>query len=195
MARTDEKKDLSVDDKFELLLSVLAQKDSGGITKEDLAAILTQTAQVSAQTMQKALKPENETHPGLSAFSHAEGDQKQPKGALPFECYYNGYPVHKFPETETWREWQLYSQVKPGEYTVIRKDGTPMHVTVRGEKDALGKLTKVWIEHPILRDEKGLVPPKTVLLYQILHNENPRKAFVEAMQEHIASMLPESAAV
>jgi hypothetical protein len=185
-------KELSTDDKFELLIAALTQakQQESAITPEALEKILANTAQAT----QKALRPENPDHPGISVFSYPEGDKARPKPALPFECFYNGYPVHKFPETEHWREWEMFAQVQPGEYTVIRKDASPMAVTVKGERDAVGKLTKVTIEFPVLRAESTLVPPKTVVLYQILHNENPQKAFLEAMQEHLRLMFAGAAA-
>lgn len=184
MAKSD--KELTVDDKFDLLIGVLQSTLAANqqLTPDTLKEILA----TNASNFQKAMKPENDTHPGRSAFSHPDGDVKHPKPALPFEVFYNAYPVHKFPETETWREWELYSQVKPGEFTVIRKDASVMNVTVHGEKDATGKLTKIRIEHPILREEKNLVPPKTVLLWQLINPQNPRKAFLEAMQEHIRTL-------
>jgi hypothetical protein len=183
MARKeDDDKTLSVDDKFELLIAALASNK--GITKDDLREIMAGTAELSAEAMKKSLKPENERHPGKSCFAYAEGDVAKPRPELPFEFFYNAYPMHKFPETEHWRELELAAQVEPGTYTVIRRDGTPMAVEVKGDRDVNGKLTKVSVEFPILRGEKALVPPNTVVLYQIIHNENPRKAFVEAMTEH-----------
>lgn len=149
----------------------------------------TQTA--TAKAMQKAMKPENQTHPGISALSYPEGDVAKPRPALPFEFYWNAYPVHKFPETQHWRELELMAQVKPGEYTVMRRDFTPMTVTVKGDHDATGKLTKVEVEFPISRAERALVPPQVVLLYQLVHPDNPRKRFVEAMQHYLLMQVGE----
>jgi hypothetical protein len=145
----------------------------------------------TAQAMYKAANRSNEEHPGKSVFAYPEGDVAKPRPALPFDFFYNAYPVHKFPETEHWRELELAAQVKPGEYAVLRKDGSKMKVTVTGERDADGKLTKVEVSFPVLRAEAPLVPPKSVLLYQIVHSETktPRRAFLEAMQEHLQQTL------
>jgi hypothetical protein len=178
----DEKPALSVDDKFELLIGALATNK--GITKDDLAEILSGTALLSADAMKKSLKPENDAHPGKSCFAYAEGDVEKPRPTLPFEFFYNAYPWHKFPETQHWRELELACQVQPGAYTVIRRDGTPMPVEVKGDRDVTGKLTSLRVEFVVSRDEKALIPPQSVLLYQLLHNDNPRKAFVEAMTEY-----------
>lgn len=180
------------DEQFNKLLAVLAaNKPDGGIDLAALKTVLESTAAVSASTMKKALKPENEQHPGKSVFSRAQGDVADPRPTLPFEFFMNGYPCHKFPETEHWRELELMCQVVPGEYTVMRKDFTPMAVTVRGERDMTQTLTKVSIEFPVSREEKGLVPPKVVLLYQLVYPDHPRRRFVEAMQEYMQIMLGE----
>jgi len=173
--------ELTNDDRFLMLLEVLAQQKDNAVTPEMLEKILAS----QATAVQKAMKPENETHPGISAFSYPEGDRARPRPVIPHEFFYNNYPVHKFPETEHWRELELACEVVPGSYTVIRRDGSRMTVEVKGERNADGKLTRVSVEFPVTRDEKALVPPKQVVLYQILHNDNPRKAFVEAMTEHL----------
>jgi hypothetical protein len=173
-------------DQFERLIAALTAQaqTQQPLDKAALKEILTETAQLSASSMQKAMKPENDTHPGISALSYPEGDVARPRPTLPFECFYNRYPVHKFPETQHWRELELLAEVKPGKYTVIRRDNTPMPVEVLGTKDANGNLTKIEIEFAVSREEKALVPPMAVLLYQIVHPDNPRKRFLEAMQEY-----------
>lgn len=149
----------------------------------------------TAKAMQKAMRPENEHHPGISAFSRPGGDLAAPKGDLPFEFWYLNYPCHKFPETEHYAEWDLMAQVKPGTYTVIRKDGTPMAVEVKGEQDANGKLTKVEVIFTVSRENKWTVPPKSVVLYQIAHagTKPPKRLFVEAMNEWLTVTLGEEA--
>jgi hypothetical protein len=174
---------MTADEKFEMLIAALTQKASDGISKDDLRQILVDTQTVTAKAMQKVMRPENETHPGISAFSHPEGDRAKPKPALPFQLFWNYYPVHKFPESESWVEWEQYAQLKPGEFTVVRNDGTPMKVSVTGEKDADGKLTKVEVKFPISRMEKNLVPPRYVLAYQLIHEGEPRKLFKTAWMQ------------
>lgn len=181
---------LTADEKFERLLEVLAQQRAGGgMDPETLQKIL----EANAGAVQKAMRPENSQHPGISCFSHPEGDQKHPKPPLPYQLFWCGYPVHKFPETETWREWELSAQLQPGEYTVIRKDGSKMTVTARGERDADGQVIKLEVSHPMTREDKHLVPPKTVVMWQMIHPDNPRARFVEAMQEHLHLVLSQGA--
>lgn len=151
----------------------------------------------TAKAMQKAMRPENETHPGISAFSYPEGDVARPKPAPAYEFFYNGFPVHKSLETHHWRECELMKDVEPGEYTVIRKDTTRMTVTVRGERDADGKLTKIDLSFPVSREEKPLVPPMMSVLYQIVHAKDmtPKEAFLRATQEHLGLILGEAVGV
>lgn len=160
-----------------------AQPAAQGLTADLLEAIMTRTAEISASSMKKAMKPENEFHPDKSVFNYPEGNREHPKTLPPFEVLYNGYPVTKFPETQHWRELELFAQVRPGTYTVLRKDGSRMDVVVDGQTDADGKLTKIDIHFPISRDEKFLIPPQMVVLYQLVYSDNPRQRFVEAMQE------------
>lgn len=184
-------RELTIDEKFEMLIAALTAKPDGGITKDDLAAIL----DANSKGIQKALKPENEFHPGVSAFSYPEGDVAHPKKDLPFQFWYNGYPSHMFRETEHWREWELMAKVTPGTFTVVRKDGSLMTVEVKAERDANQQLTRLDVTFPISREEKWLVPPKSVVLYQLVHSDHPRKRFLEAMQDWLAFTMGETATV
>ena len=184
MARTSDT-ELTPDDKFDLLIQALMAQQSKGIDKDTLQEILAS----NSTAVQKAMKPENETHPGKSVFSYPEGDIARPRPVPAHEFYYNNYPMHKFPETEHWRELELACEVVPGTYTVFRRDGSRMSVEVKGERNADGKLTKVSVEFPVSREDKALIPPKSVVLYQLLHNEHPKKAFVEAMTEHLQMVM------
>lgn len=183
MARTEE---LTTDDKFERLLEVLAAQRAPGLELDALKTLLLETN----RTARKEAKPENDTHPGKSCFSYPEGDVAKPKPVLPFAFFYNAYPCHKFTETEHWRELELMAQVQPGEYTVMRKDFTKMSVSVVGERDADRNLTSLKVEFPVSREEKSLVPPKHIVLYQIVHHEKkPKQCFMEAMREYTEIML------
>lgn len=156
--------------------------------REKAAAAAAQTA--TAQAMHKVANRSNDNHPAISAFSYPEGDVARPKPELPFQFFYNAYPFHKFPETQHFRELELAAQVKPGTYTVLRKDASKMSVKVSGTTDADGNLEKVEVIFPVTRDEKALVPPQSVVLYQIVNShKTPKRAFLEAMQEWLVFQL------
>lgn len=198
-----EKDELTADDKMLLLLEALVQQKQHAqpFDMDALKEVLAQTSQATAQAMQKAMKPENTDHPGVSAFSYPEGDKAHPKAVPPYELWYFQYPMHMFPETEHWKEMELACQVQPGEYTVLRKDESSMRIVVTAESNGDGKITKLRIGLPegagISREDKWLMPPKTVLLYQLVHaNEGtPKRVYLKAMQEYLLSTLDEPAAV
>lgn len=174
----NEREPLSVDDKFELLIAALAQKQGEGITKDDLAEILAN----NAQSMKKALKPENEKHSNVSAF-HPKGG---PHMELPYECFYLNFPLHKSVETCHDRELELLLQVKPGSYRILRKDLSDMEVTVRADTTPTGKITRLFIEFPVAREEKHQIPPMHVVLYQLAHPEvSAHRRYLDAMNEHL----------
>ena len=180
-------------EQFAQLLQAIASNKAAGLDAESLTTILEQTAQSTATAMQKAMKPENADHPGVSVFSHPTGDKAMPKPPLPYELFWNGYPVHKFPETETWKEWLAQSNLPgPGNYTVLRNDGSKMVVTVEAEFNADAKMTKVLVKHPTTREDKDKIPPKPVIIAQMLATGDPRGAFIAAMQEQIGGMFGES---
>lgn len=199
----DDKPELTSDDKLMMLLEALVQQKQQAqpFDMDALKEVLAQTSQQTAQAMQKAMKPENTEHPGISAFSYPEGDLARPKVITPYEVWYFNYPVHMFPETEHWRELELIAQVKPGAYSILLKDQTMMQIEVKGTRDGDGKLRKIEIGIPedksISREEKWLMPPKTVLLYQLVHHgtASPKRVYMEAMREYLQIALdePESA--
>jgi hypothetical protein len=176
-------------DQFEALLGALtANKSDGlGIGKDELAHILKETAITSAQALQKAMKPENFDHPGISAMSYPEGDVARPRPVLPYELWWNAYPMHMFPETEHWRELELACVLRPGSYTVLRKDGTKMPIEVTAQRDADGKITRLDVTFTETREGKWLTPPKMVTLYQLVNGgpeKHPRQVFMAAMNEY-----------
>jgi hypothetical protein len=175
------------EDQFALLIAAIgkASNTSGGTDAATLKDLLAGAAIVAANHTEKVQNPSNKHHPEMSVFDYPEGGVARPKKVPPFQFFYNGYPCSKFPETEHWRECELMCDVRPGEYTVIRKDGTKMQVTVRGETDANNALTKIDVQFSVSREERVLVPPKSVVLYQIVHagTKSPRQLFIEAMTE------------
>ncbi len=183
----NETTELSADDKFQMLIEALMERKDQGLTPETIERLLAG----QATAMQKAMKPENATHPGFSVFRIKGGDAPE----LPFEFLYNNYPASKFPDTLHDRELELMAQVQPGVFTVVRKDGSIMEVKVKAERDAKQTITKIKVEFPISREDKWLVPPMTVVLYQLVYPDNPRRRFVEAMQEHLSLVMGDPVAV
>ena len=128
----------------------------------------------------------------MVSLAYPEGDVAKPRPVIPFGLLWNGYPAHKFPETQHWRELELMRQLQPGEFTVLRKDAATMKVTVKAEKDPAEKVTRLVVEFPISREDKPHIPPMSVVLYQLVHPDNPQRRFVEAMQEYFEMVFPTS---
>lgn len=149
-------------------------------------------AKVAADHTHKLANPSNKTHPGKSVFSYPEGDVARPRPVLPFEFLFNGYPMHKFPETQHWRELELAAQVQPGEYKVMRKDYTDMKVSVTGERDANDVLSKIDVRFSVSREDRDKIPAQAVLLYQLVHahtGKSVKRLFLEGMQEWLTITL------
>lgn len=188
----DEKPALTTDDKFELLIAALTQRqsESGGLSKDALREILAEQA--------KERDPSNKTHPGHSSLSHPDGDRAHPREhILPFEVMWNGFAVHKWWETHHYRELELLAQLQPGEYTVMRKDGSiwPEKVKVEATRDAAGRVTRLTVTFSVQRGEKDQVAPLFVTAYQMVHADRPlRKTFVEAMNAWMEMTLGEEPA-
>lgn len=161
------------------------------------AAAMTGAAKAAAEHTEKVRNPSNQTHPGLSDLSYPEGDRARPRPVLPFEFLYNGYPFHKFPETQHWRELELALEVQPGEYKIKRKDYSDMKASVTAERDADDKITKVEVRFTVSREDRDKIPAQAVVLYQIAkaHSGKPIKAlYLEAMTEWLTITLGESVA-
>lgn len=68
----------------EALIAKIAEigKNSGGITADQFAEVLKNQAAANADAIGKLVLPENKRHPGISVFSHPEGELERPKGRL-----------------------------------------------------------------------------------------------------------------
>jgi hypothetical protein len=66
----------------QLAPSLKVATSAGGLTAADLKALL--------DGQRKAMRPENETHPGISAFSYPEGDRDRPRPELKRPTYFAG---------------------------------------------------------------------------------------------------------
>ena len=77
-----------------------AKSQGAGLSASDLRQILLD--------QRKAMKPENDRHPGISAFSYPEGESKRPKPALRRKVYFNG--ISEDAESLTPLEIELYNR-------------------------------------------------------------------------------------
>jgi hypothetical protein len=164
-----------------LLLERLNQPSTGGMTAEQLAEILHATGLSTANAMQKALKPENAFHPGVSVYSYPEGDRDRPRPALRCAMSWVGHPIDSGNEgNEHWYELELLNQMEPGAYTVHKTDQSEVQLTVTGIKAPDGTLERMDFTFPVGGMEKYNVAPKPVMLLEALG-----MTYMEAMTKYL----------
>lgn len=140
------------------------------------------SARIHAQAMKKALRPENEIAPGISAFNpKGERDHARPK---PTHIYMMArYPICDPGnyDTTTWSELELLNQLKAGAYKVTKADGTDVEVLVKTEYDSAGRPYRT----TLFADGKGIAddeqkhnwPPLMQILTQMITGEAPMQSF------------------
>lgn len=159
---------------FERLGAATPQMDPA-----QLAEILKATGLTTAAAMQKALKPENAQHPGISCFSYPEGDLAKPRPELKCKMSWVGAPIDSGNNgTMHWFELELLNQVAPGVYTVTNADMTLTQLTVEGTRDPAGAIESLAFRFPLKNSEKNNVSPMAVWLLEALG-----RSYMDAMSE------------
>lgn len=139
-------------------------------------------AQINAQAMKKALRPENEIAPAISAFN-PKGETLYPR-PKPKQIYMMArYPICDPGnyDTTTWTEIELLNQLKHGAYIVTKSDGTDVEVLVKGEADSAGRPYKM----TLFADGKGIQddeqrnnwPSLMQVLTQMVTGEGPAQSY------------------
>lgn len=137
-------------------------------------------ATIHARAMKKALRPENEIAPGVSAYN-PRGEVAFPR-AKPTHIFLQGpYPVCSPQDyaTVTATEIALCNQLLPGDYLVTKADGTDVKVTVKTEFESNGRTPyRTTIIMPMADDDqKANWVPLVQMLTQILTGEQPQQSF------------------
>ena len=169
-----------------------------GLTPEQFAAILAaipkpadddtllkKRAEYDAEAMRRALHPEIEFHPGISVYSHPEGDKAHPKEPLKCQVFWVGFPLEL--ETLTTEEAELANQLVShtamrgeAKYTVTRTDGTPMQVDVTCDTDNLNQIRKLMIMFPCRDEQRHNLPSMANMLREMLGVLSPKEAELRA---------------
>jgi len=133
---------LTADQLREILLSV----------KGDETARNEQLGQIMAQAREPM--PENKTLP--------------PDGKPDLRCptLYCGMPVGK--DVSTIEELTLFNRLEPGIYRVTKADNSRVDVTVTGERDEKGRITRLAVSMDTNGEKKHNWPPLDALLMQIV---------------------------
>lgn len=178
------------DAQFDRLIQALTAQKSGGLDADTLKTIL----QESAKATQKAMRPENEAHPGISDFN-PEGERDNPNPQLECDTYYRGFPIHKSWETHTRQELSLLNEVQGGVFTVLRKDFQPMRVEVAVDRDPAGKSIKKEVKFDVSREERHYIPSMVSVLLQAVNREQltPKQAYIQAMRAELDRLTAQDA--
>lgn len=111
-----------------------------------------------AATMAREPIPENKQDPGISVYSHPEGDLKRPRTKLRCPMYLGYYdedgkiiPAFEYLEgTTTERERVAMNRLSQGTYTVTRNDEEVGLVRVHEQTDSLGQPVRLVIAPPFV---------------------------------------------
>jgi hypothetical protein len=121
-------------------------------TREGVSA--TDLAKAVAEGAAKAGKPENAVHPGISVYSHPEGEVARPKDKLKCRMFIGGGPLEE--GTLTPAEIDALNLVTPGFYRIKKSDDSETILEVRGQVNANKEIEKLWIViHPEDPDKNG----------------------------------------
>ena len=125
----------------------------------------------TAKATRRALRPENETHPGKSVYNPTGG----PWPDMPYEGIWVVEPVHQDYQC-TVEEIELFVALQPGKYMCQRSDGSPLPVEVSVERGGPeNKVTKkkVWFN---TRDQlRHNLPPKTAMMREMIRQHAESK--------------------
>lgn len=141
----------------------------GGLMSADLKTLL--------DGQRKAMRPENEQHPGISAFSYPEGDLARPKPLLRRPTYFNGGNQRDDSLTPT--EVDLFNRF---ETTRNAKGGRWRAVLKRN-----GSAEELYIVTDEAKSMDGRIgmPPLTQILRELLDGEeaaNPELLFARVTE-------------
>lgn len=124
-------------------------------------------ADEQAKATKRILRPENEFHPGKSAYSYPEGDLARPRPAFTCKTFWVGAQCDH--DTSTAREIELLNAVPAGVYACQKSDGSIITVTVKVTTDDAGQ--------PVQKE--FWFPTKD----QHRHNQTSQLAMLESMLE------------
>lgn len=147
-----------------------AQTGGSGLSAEDLRSIL--------KDQRKAMKPENDQHPGISAFSHPEGEQAKPKGELRRTTRFIGMRQREDSLTPT--EIELFNRFDRNR--IARGGQWRANVTGHGTAEEL----HILCDDALTLDGRASMPSLTLILRELLDGE--AAANPEALAQRVADL-------
>ena len=152
------------------------ENDVAGFTIADLVSALKASsgnddetmrrrAEFEAEAKKRLDEVENKTHPGISVYSHPEGDRAHPKDPLKCRMYWVGYEERA--ETLTPQEIEYYNRSKPGTYSFTRTDGSSETLTIEARQTLDGTLDSLTFHFPCKGEKRHNLPSKLAMLKEI----------------------------
>lgn len=166
------------------LLAAAQQPASGGVSAADLERILLRTNQVAADAAQRAANPSNPTHPDISVYSYPEGDRARPR-TFKCEMFWAGYDLGL--DTTTAEEIELLNRAEPGLYPFRRTDKTMDVLTVTGERNAGGTLTKLLFTFPT-KENLETLPGMDAMLRWAFHVQSAEERELATLRQQLEAM-------
>lgn len=150
----------------EQLDRILSRIGGGGNSSNDAIATLAQTMKElvaaqnrSADATEKTIIRQNATHPGLSAFSHKEGEVAHPKNKLSAHTLFLGVP--QFEDSLTPVEIDLFNSITTGRNA---RDGA---WTATYEPSTQGGKPKLNVSIAIQEGDLASTPPLVQILAEL----------------------------
>lgn len=157
---------------------------------ERIAGAQLEGADRIARATKTAGRPDNQSPPGISVFN-PRGDKDFPKPPLKAQIF-APWPVEH--ESITREEVELFNLIQPGDYIVVRNDGTKAKFMVKATyKMDSDVMDRILINHDTAfnNDNHTLIPPLTSVLRQML-KQNPK---TRTAADRVLSMDEESALI
>ena len=164
----------------------------GGVTAEQLEAVMGRLLSVQANAHAEAMKEiaerdrrDDVNYPRVSVFSYPEGDKANRRPDLKCRMFWCGADIDW--DTTTAYEIELLNQFEPGEYTFKRIGGAPEKLSVDGEKNAAGKLSKLNFIFPT-KEQRDTLPPMSWMLRDALGVKTPEQIEIDRLRAQIEEM-------
>ena len=153
-------------------IAALAQnQQASSLTPDTLERILKSTAEAGAEGMRRVMHPQNAQAPGISKFSHPEGELAHPKDKLLRPVYFCGHREDEEMLTPT--EIALYNRVT--------KSYTARSGRWRADLRQNGGQDELHVSVPCATiDDRMNIPPLALVVRELLDGE----AAVDALALH-----------
>jgi hypothetical protein len=165
------------------------QTQSGGITADQLEAVMSKLIAVQADAQNAALREiaerdqrDDVNYPRVSVYSYPEGDRARPRPQFKCRMFWVGFDMDW--DTTTAEEIELLNLCEPGEYTFRRIGGGLEKLHVTGERNPSGKLTKLDFMFAS-KEQRDTLPPMAWMLRDALGVKTAEQAEIERLKAEV----------